>query len=366
MKLLFFTRIFELAGGGQENYLFRLVKALRRRDHEIHVVSERFTPVDGIITHRKTGDIDLLVAKIQPDLSIDWEFKNNADIYRLGGGAHQYFLEHAANAYHPFFRWLKLVRNRSPKNRKIIARQRRLLLNSRALFLPNSKFAADQIIAAGAEKKNVQVLHNGVDTELFSPGISHEDRVKVRREWGIDEDSIAVLFVAHNLLLKNYRLARLLFRNISARIPRARLIVIGKNRPGYLPKNCIFARLRSSMAECYKAADCLIHPTYFDSCANVVLEAMSCGLPVLASDVCGAHELIRNNISGFVLPVVGDADRITGTWQEHLERLLSGSRLRGQMGSAARAAMLENDFNRYTDAFEKIISRKHNALNFDK
>jgi glycosyltransferase involved in cell wall biosynthesis len=226
-----------------------------------------------------------------------------------------------------------------------------------AFFVANSRFAADQVVAAGASPEAVAVLHNGVDTGIFRPAKGKEMADRLRAIWGLKPSDVAVLFVAHNLLLKNFALLRQIFQRIESQCPRMKLIVVGKRRPSFMPPNSVYAGELSDMVTCYQAADCLAHPTFFDSCANVVLEAMSTGLPVVASNVCGAHELVEDGKSGFVLAVTGRKRKIMDQWLKKLQLLGADEAMRRRMGTAGREAMLNNDFGYYVTRLEGLMKQ---------
>ena len=64
----------------------------------------------------------------------------------------------------------------------------------------------------------------------------------------------------------------------------------------------------------YQAADALLLPTLYDPFPNVILEAMSCGLPVITSTTCGGAEFITPGQNGFVtdaldVPAITEAIR---------------------------------------------------------
>jgi UDP-glucose:(heptosyl)LPS alpha-1,3-glucosyltransferase len=362
MRVLLSTGIFELAGGGAENFAFRLSRALSDRGHEMHVVTDRGGPVPGISVYQGIAQIDKFIEELRPDLTVDWGFNHPADLHRLGGGAHQHFLEHSLNAYHGLLRWYKRLRNRSPKHRAVIRKQAEMLRRPGAFFLANSRFAADQVIAAGARPEAVGVLHNGVDTGMFHPAKGKGAVDRLRSRWGLSPSDVAVLFIAHNLLLKNFALLRDIFQGLASRYPGMKLIVVGKRKPSLMPPNSIYAGELSDMVTCYQAADFLAHPTFFDSCANVVLEAMSAGLPVATSNVCGAHELVEEGKSGFVLPVTGKKREIRDEWMKTLQVMGTDEVLRRRMGAAGREAMLGNDFGYYVTRLEgfmkQVLERK--------
>jgi len=366
MRVVLSTGIFELAGGGAEIFAFRLSRALSDRGHEMHVVTDRGGPVPGVSVYLGLTQIRKVLEDVRPDLFIDWGFNHPADLHRLGGGAHRYFLEHSLNAYHGMLRWYKRLRSRSPKHRARIRKQAEMLRRPGAFFLTNSHFAADQVIAAGARPEAVGVLHNGVDTGLFRPAKGRESADRLRAKWGLCSTDVAVLLVAHNLLLKNFALLRDIFQRIASRSPRMKLIVVGKRRPLLMPPNSLYAGELSDMASCYQAADFLAHPTFFDSCANVVFEAMSTGLPVVVSNVCGAHELVEEGRSGFVLAVTGKKREIRDQWMKTLQVLGGDEVLRGRMGAAGREAMLRNDFGYYVTRLEgfmkQVLERKQKQV----
>src|SRR5207248_3522502 len=85
------------------------------------------------------------------------------------------------------------------------------------------------------------------------------------------------------------------------------------------------------MRNCYFAADFFVHPTFYDPCSNVVLEAMACGLPVITSAYNGACELLHPPREGYVLDDPHDHRRLA----EALARMLDPAR-RAACGQAAR------------------------------
>jgi len=60
----------------------------------------------------------------------------------------------------------------------------------------------------------------------------------------------------------------------------------------------------------YMAADVLIHPTFYDACSLVVLEAWASGLPVITTRFNGAGELMTPGIHGFLIENPGDAKEL--------------------------------------------------------
>jgi UDP-glucose:(heptosyl)LPS alpha-1,3-glucosyltransferase len=98
----------------------------------------------------------------------------------------------------------------------------------------------------------------------------------------------------------------------------------------------IFCGFQDDMPSFYGCADVFVLPSYYEPLGNACLEAMACGLPVIATRETGASELISHGRSGFVM----DSPKNTlalSTWLEGLqdrEVLRSmGSRAQGQVSS---------------------------------
>jgi len=85
----------------------------------------------------------------------------------------------------------------------------------------------------------------------------------------------------------------------------------------------------------YQAADALLLPTLYDPFPNVILEAMSCGLPVITSQTCGGAEFIQQGVNGFVFDAL-DVKSLAESIQE-LPVIALGS----DMAEAARARIIE-------------------------
>src|SRR4029077_15164486 len=62
-----------------------------------------------------------------------------------------------------------------------------------------------------------------------------------------------------------------------------------------------FVGYRDDIVNCYFASDFLVHPTFYDPCSHVVLEAMTCGLPVITTRYNGASELLHPPREGYVI-----------------------------------------------------------------
>ena len=101
----------------------------------------------------------------------------------------------------------------------------------------------------------------------------------------------------------------------------------------------------------YAAADCYVHPTYYDPCSLVVLEAAACGLPLVTSCYNGASELFRDGEDMLLVDDPADDAALADAM-----RTLFGAPARRRLGEAARAAILQHSFNRNVDQILEIYN----------
>ena len=98
-----------------------------------------------------------------------------------------------------------------------------------------------------------------------------------------------------------------------------------------------------------RRADVFVHPSLSEGIPNVVLEAMACGLPVVATDAGGTREAVTDGVEGFVVPrrdPEAIARALEGLWQD--------AGLRERLGSAGRARV-EADFT-LADQVERFVA----------
>jgi glycosyltransferase involved in cell wall biosynthesis len=107
-----------------------------------------------------------------------------------------------------------------------------------------------------------------------------------------------------------------------------------------------------------QAADLFVLPSSTEGLSNAMLEAMSCALPVLATRVGGAPDVIEHNVHGRLIPP-DDVDAL----QRGLETLLPDRTLRFRLGAAARKRIL-SDFSLDSVA-EQLSALYHRLLNTD-
>jgi glycosyltransferase involved in cell wall biosynthesis len=197
-----------------------------------------------------------------------------------------------------------------------LARAGRVIAVSQAL-----KHALVQI---GVRPDAIEVLRNGVDMTLFRPG----NRETVRRALGVGQAPL-IATVGNLLELKGHDLVL----KAAHRIPGAHVVVVGRG-----PEKVRLATLvrelhmqdrvqfldnlpQTDLAGVYSAADVLGLGSTREGWPNVLLEAMACGTPVVATDVGGVREIVTDGHVGQTV-----AGRDPGEFAAALRRFLGGQR----------------------------------------
>lgn len=194
----------------------------------------------------------------------------------------------------------------------------------------------------GVPSARVSVIPCGVDMEKFQP----MDRAAAKATLGLDLDVPVLLFVGRIEPLKGINV---LIRAAAQLEGRFQLLVVGGDakdarRKGELRRlakeigvagKIVFADAvpHEGLANIYNAADICVVPSYYESFGLVALEAMACGVPVVASRVGGLKETVQDGRTGYLVPW-----RCPEPFAERLDLLLTNEALRRNLGREARKA----------------------------
>jgi glycosyltransferase involved in cell wall biosynthesis len=195
-----------------------------------------------------------------------------------------------------------------------------------------SEFSYRTFVEFGLAEKAIIVLP-GVDTELFAPSAEAKNR-----------DLFRACFVGRIELAKGMGYLLEAWKRLN--LPNAELVLVGEVKP---EMKSIFEKFGSSnirttgtmtvgrVAECYRNSDLFVLPSVNEGLAQVLLEAMSSGLAVVASDRSGAEDCVTDGKEGFVVPardVERLADAILWCYQHREETRAMGRAARARIESA--------------------------------
>ncbi len=185
----------------------------------------------------------------------------------------------------------------------------------------------DRLQALGEPRDKLNVFRNGVDLQRFRP----LDQSQMRRELGL-EGAPLMLSVGHLVPVKGHELCVEALARLLPTYPQARLVIIGEGverprieatieRLGLQGKVRMTGALpNGELLRWYSAADMLVLASSREGWANVLLEAMACGAPAVATPVGGSPEVVQNETAGRLIPsrdADGIAAAVAALWQSH-------------------------------------------------
>ncbi len=162
-----------------------------------------------------------------------------------------------------------------------------------------------EMIAMGASPSQVSTLRNGVDLELF-PFSDTNRQTELRKQLGLPLDRTLVISAGHLIERKGHHLVI----EAVSKLPNTTLIIVGDG-PERKSLESLSSELnvtnnvrfigsvsQSELAMYYGASDLLVLASSREGWANVLLESMACGTPVVATDIWGTPEVIQNSDVG--------------------------------------------------------------------
>lgn len=250
------------------------------------------------------------------------------------------------------------------------------------LYAPNKHYIAishsikkDLMEYFNIPSEKIDIVHHGVNPEHFYPYLdsleARDSRSKIRQELNINPNKVVLLHVGainnRKGVLNSMKVIKRLkdygFNNIHY------LAVGSGNTQPYLEwakKNNItdhvsFISHSKDIRHYYWAADLFFFPSLYEPFGLVILEAMACGLPTIASRSAGASELIEENVSGVTIPNSTDIENMC----QILDPLLKNPQYLKHMSEEARKTALEHSWEKVAERYSAVYQRVSNLKTLD-
>lgn len=369
--------------GGAETYIGDLSRRLARDGHAVHLYACRWDAnalpasihyhrleVPGgprfLRPWRFAAACEKALAGGHHDVTVGFDKTWGQDVLYPQGGLH------AASAHHnlkkfagptsKFFaaagKWLDPAAwsfSRLERKQYLGPKQPLIVVNSKMVRGHFEQFY-------GVPPESVRVVHSAIDPLRFAA----EDRPKRRQEerdsWHVKPTDAVGLFVAMNYRLKG--LAPLI--RAVTQVPRDKpftLAVVGHAKYARYQRlaerlgvadRIRFLGFRADPKDAYFAADFLVHPTFYDPCSLVALEALACGLPVITTRYNGASELLTPPKDGLVI----DDPHNAATLGSALTRMTDPA-YRSAASQAARQTANRWTFEQHYQALLDVFREAH-------
>ncbi|CAB1063931.1 hypothetical protein D1BOALGB6SA_8716 [Olavius sp. associated proteobacterium Delta 1] len=191
-------------------------------------------------------------------------------------------------------------------------------------------------------RREIQVIYNGCNVHEFKN--NRNSRYILRKKLGISKQAQALIFVGGLLKEKGvHELLEAFLAYLSSIHPNLHLIYVGDGPEYQNISNTILSKKlshrihlvggkpNSEINQWLSTADIFVFPSYFEGLPNAILEAMACGLPVVATDVGGIPEIVENGKSGILI-----GTRSANSIATAIQFLLENTEMRERMGQEGR------------------------------
>jgi len=245
-----------------------------------------------------------------------------------------------------------------------------------AVYLPVSPRLVDACTAAGIAPRAIRYTPNGVDPERFRPPAAGE-QAAVRRDLGLAVERPMILFVGFFSREKQPHVLFDAWLNLQSEAGlESTLVFVGATQSPYfevdqslaadmraraarqhVADRLVFVEPTSRIHDYYRAASVFALPSAREGLPVALLEAMATGLPVVASRLAGATDVVvADGVDGLLVPP-GDSAVLAGA----LRMLLTDAARASALGAAARAKVLR-EYNsaltaaRWLEAYRLVVA----------
>ena len=198
--------------------------------------------------------------------------------------------------------------------------------------------------------ENIFYIGNGIDVTRFNPHNISISPQKKREEVGIKADELVVGIVARLVYEKGYLELFQAAVELTRKFDNVKFLVVGpveserKDAVNLdvleelgIDEKVIFLGMRKDVSELYSIMDIFVLPSWREGIPRALMEAMAMGVPVVATNIRGCREVVKNGETGLLVPV-----RNHQALAEAIAILLQDKQKRIEMGKAGRKYILAN------------------------
>ena len=234
------------------------------------------------------------------------------------------------------------------------------LLSWANVIISPSRYYISEIRALDKYKDKVIVIPNGIDVGDFNAAYSREDS---KRELGFSPSDRLLLYVGNFEPRKGLDILIKAMPRILKEAQNTNLVLVGdgimRDKLEALAKKLGVAEHvkftgfvnKSEKIRYYKSADIFILPSLYEIFGIVNLEAMACGIPVVASKVGGIPEVVKDGKNGLLIPP-GNSEALA----DALIYLLENEDVREKMGKSGRKKVEGYSWERIAEETEKVYN----------
>jgi glycosyltransferase involved in cell wall biosynthesis len=220
----------------------------------------------------------------------------------------------------------------------------------------------------GIKKEKVIQIAQGVDTNIFRPVASNEEKIKLREKLKLPQDQKIAIFVGAIIERKGVRELLLTWERIQSNSLDCLLLLLGpdsfygtlyntfvlemKSFVSQKKLNISFAGSVDNVEEYLRASDIFVFPSRKEGFGNVIIEAMSCGLPCIVTPMDGvAYDTVSHGETGYIVKDQEDLEKA-------LRDLFNNQDMCIQFGKIGRQhTTLKFDFFEISKKYSRVYSQ---------
>lgn len=299
--------------GGAERYAANLCKALATMGHQVWVLAETFDPaihpdlihipikVDRTTSWSRNNSFNRnsqeALKKLEPDAVFALSRSFPSDAFRVSDPLHRFWMK----IRYPG-KWHRRLQELNPRHRAILKLENAILYPANTRMIITNSQLSKTVIREYYDypTERIHVVYNGVDLEKFRPTAREAAPV----------EAVRLLFVGQDFKRKGLSPVIEALAKVRGKGLDCQLRVVGRDNPE--PYRQLASRLgiadhitfegpTGAIQAAYQSADLFVFPTLYDPFANVCLEALACGLPVLTTTTNGSSEVVTEGSDGYVI-----------------------------------------------------------------
>jgi len=215
----------------------------------------------------------------------------------------------------------------------VVAWLRKLYRKCDALIAPSESFA--QVLRQQRMNYDIGIWTRGVERDVFNPG---RRDMSWRQSWGIANDVPVIAFLGRLVMEKGLDVFADAIDQLQRRKVPHQVMVIGEGPAGEwfesrLPQaKFVGFQGGENLARALASCDIFFNPSVTETFGNVTLEAMACGLPVVAARATGSASIVKHGQTGYLV-----APGAISLFADDLELYCRDPELRARHGAAALA-----------------------------
>lgn len=215
----------------------------------------------------------------------------------------------------------------------------------------------------GFPYSKIQAIVNGVDTDRFFP--NSEKKEEMRNALGLKKSSLCIGTIGSLRPVKNQSLLIKACQSILPQFEEVEVLIVGEGPLALqlkqevqalgLTEKIHFSGAQPNIPEILNAVDLFVLPSRSEGMPNAVLEAMSCGVPVIATAVGGVPEVIEHGENGILIASEDEPQLVAA-----LTNLIQNPETRRMLGMKGRQRVLSHFslkamVSEYQDLYESLV-----------